>query len=52
MNLELLRCSPLFAGMSDEDLGQLVGESEVISIKAGDVLIQQGQTRESMFVVL
>ena len=52
MNLELLRCSPLFAGMSDEDLGQLVGESEVISIKAGDVLIEQGAPGESAFVVL
>ena len=52
MNPELLRCSPLFAGMSDEDLGQLVKESEVISIKAGDVLIEQGAPGEAAFVVL
>ena len=43
MNLHDLRKSPLFEGLSDEELQKLMDMAEPVSLRAGDVLIKQGE---------
>ena len=43
MKLQDLRKSPLFQGLSDEELQQLMDMAEPVSLRAGDVLIKQGE---------
>ena len=52
MNLHDLRKSPLFQGLSDEELQQLMDMAEPISLRAGEILIRQGDLGDSAFVVL
>ena len=52
MNLHDLRKSPLFQGLSDEELQQLMDMAEPMSLRAGDVLIKQGEMGDSAYVVL
>jgi len=52
MNLQDLRKSPLFQGLSDEELRQLMDNAEPVSLGAGDVLIKQGETGDSAYVVI
>ena len=52
MNLHDLRKSPLFQGLSDEELQKLMDMAEPLSLRAGDVLIKQGETGDSAYVVL
>ena len=52
MNLSDLRKSPLFQGLSDEELGQLMDMAEHVSLRAGEILIRQGDTGDSAFVVI
>ena len=52
MNLNDLRKSPLFAGLSDEELRRLVDMAEPVSLKAGDVLMRQGDPGDAAYVVI
>lgn len=52
MNLHDLRKSPLFQGLSDEELQQLMDMAEPVSVRAGDILIQQGEPGDSAYVLL
>ena len=52
MNLQDLRKSPLFEGLSDQELQQLVDNAEHITFHAGDILMQQGEPGDSAHVVL
>src|SRR5688572_12546263 len=52
MNLKDLRKSPLFQGLSDQELQQLMDNAEPVSLQAGDVLIKQGDTGDSAYVVI
>ena len=52
MNLHDLRKSPLFEGLSDEELTQLMDMAEPLSLRAGDVLIKQGEPGDAAYVVM
>ena len=52
MNLQNLRQSPLFEGLSDHELQQLVDNGEHFTYRAGDILMQQGDLGDSAHVVL
>ncbi|HLO29770.1 MAG TPA: ATP-binding protein [Anaerolineales bacterium] len=52
MNLHDLRKSPLFQGLSDAELKQLMAMAEPVSLRAGEVLIKQGEPGDSAYVVL
>ncbi len=52
MNLNDLRKSPLFQGLSDDELQQLMDMAEPVSLHAGDVLIKQGDLGDSAYVVI
>jgi signal transduction histidine kinase len=52
MNLQDLRKSPLFQGLSDEELQQLMDMAEPVSLRAGDILIRQGEPGDAAYVVI
>ncbi len=52
MNLQDLRKSPLFQGLSDDELQQLMDMAEPVSLRAGDVLIRQGDLGDAAYVVI
>jgi signal transduction histidine kinase len=52
MNLNDLRKSPLFQGLSDNELQQLMDHAKPVSLRAGEVLIKQGDPGDSAFVVM
>jgi signal transduction histidine kinase len=52
MNLNDLRKSPLFQGLSDDELQQLMDMAEPVSLRAGEVLIKQGDLGDSAYVVI
>ncbi len=52
MNLHDLRKSPLFQGLSDEELQKLMDMAEPVSLAAGDILIRQGEPGDSAYVVI
>jgi signal transduction histidine kinase len=52
MNLQDLRKSPLFQGLSDEELQQLMDMAEPVSLRAGEILIKQGEPGDSAYVVM
>jgi signal transduction histidine kinase len=52
MNLNDLRKSPLFQGLSDEELQQLMDMAEPLSLRAGEILIKQGELGDSAYVVI
>jgi signal transduction histidine kinase len=52
MNLHDLRKSPLFQGLSDEELQHLMDMAEPVSLRAGDVLIRQGEPGDAAYVVM
>jgi signal transduction histidine kinase len=52
MNLQDLRKSPLFQGLSDEELQQLTDMAESVSLRAGEILIKQGEPGDSAYVVI
>ena len=47
-----LRNGTLFAEATDDDLGAVLGVAEEVSFEAGQVIFEQGDNREGMFVVL
>lgn len=52
MNLQDLRKSPLFQGLSDEELKQLMDMAEPVSLRAGEILIRQGEPGDAAYVVI
>lgn len=52
MNLQDLRKSPLFQGLSDQELEQLVGQAEPVHLRAGEILIRQGDLGDAAYVVI
>lgn len=52
MNLNDLRKSPLFEGLSDDELQQLMDMAEPVSLRAGDILIKQGELGDVAYVVI
>src|ERR1051325_4151156 len=52
MNLNDLRKSPLFQGLSDEELQQLMDMAEPVSLRAGETLIKQGDLGDAAYVVI
>jgi signal transduction histidine kinase len=52
MNIQDLRKSPLFQGLSDAELQQLMDNARPISLRAGEVLMKQGEAGDSAFVVV
>jgi signal transduction histidine kinase len=52
MNLNDLRKSPLFEGLSDEELQRLMDMAEPVPLRAGDVLMRQGDLGDAAYVVI
>src|SRR5215216_1496135 len=52
MNLNDLRKSPLFQGLSDDELKQLMDMAEPRFLRAGEILIKQGELGDSAYVVI
>jgi signal transduction histidine kinase len=52
MNLQDLRKSPLFEGLSDEELRQLMDMAESVTLRAGEILIKQGELGDCAYVVI
>lgn len=52
MDLQDLRKSPLFEGLSDEELKQLVDNAKPVPLRAGEVLMRQGDQGDAAFVVV
>jgi len=52
MRLNDLRKSPLFQGLSDEELQQLMDMAEPVSLRAGEILLRQGETGDAAYVVI
>ena len=52
MNLHDLRKSPLFEGLSDQELQKLMDMAEPVSLRAGDVLIKQGEMGDCAYVLI
>ena len=52
MNLQDLRKSPLFQGLSDEELQRLVDTAEPVSLRAGEILIKQGDPGDCAYVII
>lgn len=52
MNLNDLRQSLLFQGLSDQELQQLVDMGERVSLRPGEILIRQGDVGEAAYVIL
>jgi signal transduction histidine kinase len=52
MNLSDLRKSPLFEGLSDDELKQLMDDARPVALRAGEYLMKQGDFGDSAYVVL
>ena len=52
MNIQDLRKSPLFNGLSDQELQQLMDNAKPVSLRAGEILMKQGDPGDSAFVVV
>ena len=52
MNLQDLRKSPLFQGLSDDELQRLMDNARPVALRAGEVLIKQGDPGDTAFVVM
>ena len=52
MSKEFLRRLPLFAELAEADLDRLYKMAKPTPIKRGEVLIQEGDVGESLYVIL
>jgi signal transduction histidine kinase len=50
--LDELRRVPLFAGLSEEDLKQLYQMAETVTVPAGQLVLQEGDPGDALYVVL
>jgi signal transduction histidine kinase len=51
VNFQDLRKSPLFQGLSDEELRHLIDNAKPVVLRAGEVLIRQGEPGDAAYVV-
>ncbi|MBI3738593.1 MAG: cyclic nucleotide-binding domain-containing protein, partial [Chloroflexi bacterium] len=52
MNLNDLRKSPLFQGLSNQEIQQLMDMAEPVTLRAGEILMKQGEPGDSAYVVI
>ncbi len=52
MNEELIRKQLLFAGLSDKDIEWLAQLAELVSVKAGELLMEEGTPGDALYLVL
>lgn len=52
MNLQDLRKSPLFQGLTDSELQQLMEDAKPVSLRAGEFLMKQGDEGDAAYVVV
>jgi len=52
VNIKDLRKSPLFEGLSDEELQHLMDNAKPVSLHAGDTLMKQGDSGDTAYVVV
>ncbi len=52
MNLQDLRKSPFFEGLTDAELKQLMAMAEPVKLRAGEFLMRQGEPGDSAYVIL
>jgi len=52
VNLQDLRKSPLFEGLSDQELQHLMDNARPVSLRTGEVLMKQGEPGDAAYVVL
>jgi signal transduction histidine kinase len=52
MKIQDLRKSPLLEGLTDAELKQLVAMAEPVSLRAGEILITQGEPGDSAYVLI
>ena len=52
MNIQDLRKSPLFQGLSDDELQQLMDNAKPVSLKAGEALMKQGEQGNTAFIIV
>lgn len=52
MNIQDLRKSPLFEGLSDQELQHLLDNAMPVSLRTGETLITQGEPGDSAYIVL
>jgi signal transduction histidine kinase len=52
MNLQDLRKSPLFEGLSDQELQHLMDNARPVSLRTSEVLMKQGELGDAAYVVL
>jgi signal transduction histidine kinase len=52
MSVEFLKQLPLFESLPDQDLAWLYQQARPIAIKAGEVLIQEGDSGDSLYIIL
>ena len=52
MDLNDLRKSPLFEGLTDQELQQLMEKAQPVSLRAGEYLMKQGDEGDAAFVVV
>ncbi|RIK31563.1 MAG: histidine kinase [Anaerolineae bacterium] len=52
MNLSDLRKSPLFEGLTDDELRQLMENAKPVSLRAGEYLMKQGDVGDAAYVVV
>ncbi len=52
MSIEFLRQLPLFAGLSESDLEWLFENASPVSVRQGELLIEEGSPGDSLYIVL
>jgi signal transduction histidine kinase len=52
VNLNELRKTPLFEGLSEKELNELMKMAQPVSLRAGEVLMRQGEPGDAAYVVL
>jgi signal transduction histidine kinase len=52
VNLQDLRKSPLFEGLSDQELQRLMDNAKPVSLREGEILMKQGDPGDAAYVVL
>src|SRR5690606_10946164 len=52
MNLSDLRKSPLFEGLTDDELRRLMENAKPVSLRAGEYLLKQGDVGDAAYVVV
>lgn len=52
MNLNDLHKTPLFQGLSDQEIQQLMDMAEPVTLRAGEILMKQGEPGDCAYVVI